>query len=71
MGVNMPEYIVKVQVEFKYVVDEVDEAAAEEQAWHWEEFSNRDENVVSWEITELRELEEGEEWDPDIEILRN
>jgi hypothetical protein len=67
----VPEYIIKVQVEYKYIVDEIDEAGAEEQVWHWEDFSNRDENVISFEVTELPELEEGQEWDPEIEILRN
>lgn len=71
VSVKVPEYIVKVQVELTYVVDEADEAGAEEQVWQWGDITNRRENVVSYEINELRELEEGEEWDPDIEILRN
>jgi hypothetical protein len=67
----MPEYVIKVQVELKFIVDEIDEAEAEEQVWRWNEITNREENIISFEISELPELEEGEEWDPDIEILRS
>lgn len=67
----MPEYIVKIQLEITYIVDELDEEAAEEQVWNWEDIANREDNVISYEISELPELEEGQEWDPEIEILRN
>jgi hypothetical protein len=67
----VPEYIVKIQLEITYIVDELDEEAAEEQVWNWEDIANREDNVISYEISELPELEEGQEWDPEIEILRN
>jgi hypothetical protein len=64
----MPIYDVKVVVEYMYEVEADNEAEAEEQGWHYEDYAYSGE-VYSIEIDEQPEEEEDEEDNLDEEVI--
>ena len=58
----MATYEVNVRVDFSYEVEAEDEAAAEEQGWHWEDYAHFS-DVYSINVTQTSDDEEEDEDD--------
>ena len=64
----MPMYDIKVIVEYMYEVEAENEAQAEEQGWHYEDYAYSGE-VYSIKVIKVDEQEEDEEVELDEEVI--